>query len=211
MNGGNTRVAHVGSVTFSLFSHQSVCRTTGYFAINVPSWFQLQHAVAPLVHRVCDTERLVCSKTCLNSADIGFVVDGSSSVGTDNFRTVLQFVANISREFEISDTATRVGVVQYTYDQRLEFGFGEHNTREAVSSAVKNIRYWSGGTSTGEAITYASKHLFSKSKPNKRKLMIVITDGRSYDDVRTPALAAHRNGKSLQGGVEYSSTNSSVG
>lgn len=211
MNGGNTRVAHVGSVTFSLFSHQSVCRTTGYFAINVPSWFQLQHAVAPLVHRVCDTERLVCSKTCLNSADIGFVVDGSSSVGTDNFRTVLQFVANISREFEISDTATRVGVVQYTYDQRLEFGFGEHNTREAVSSTIKNIRYWSGGTSTGEAITYASKHLFSKSKPNKRKLMIVITDGRSYDDVRTPALAAHRNGKSLQGGVEYSSTNSSVG
>lgn len=176
------------------FVDKSVCRTTGYFAINVPSWFQLQHAVAPLVHRVCDTERLVCSKTCLNSADIGFVVDGSSSVGTDNFRTVLQFVANISREFEISDTATRVGVVQYTYDQRLEFGFGEHNTREAVSSAVKNIRYWSGGTSTGEAITYASKHLFSKSKPNKRKLMIVITDGRSYDDVRTPALAAHRNG-----------------
>ncbi|XP_078255213.1 vitrin isoform X2 [Rhinoraja longicauda] len=176
------------------FVDKSVCRTTGYFAINVPSWFQLQHAVAPLVHRVCDTERLVCSKTCLNSADIGFVVDGSSSVGTGNFRTVLEFVANISREFEISDTATRVGVVQYTYEQRLEFGFGEHNTREAVSSTVKNIRYWSGGTSTGEAITYASKHLFSKSKPNKRKLMIVITDGRSYDDVRTPALAAHRNG-----------------
>ncbi|XP_051880460.1 vitrin isoform X2 [Pristis pectinata] len=176
------------------FVDKSVCRTSGYFSIHVPSWFQLQRVVAPLVSRVCDTERLACSKTCLNSADIGFVVDGSSSVGTGNFRTVLQFVANISREFEISDTATRVGVVQYTYEQRLEFGFGEHNTREAVDSAIKNIRYWSGGTSTGEAITYASKHLFSKSKPNKRKLMIVITDGRSYDDVQTPALAAHRNG-----------------
>ncbi|XP_069741220.1 vitrin isoform X2 [Narcine bancroftii] len=176
------------------FVDKSVCRTTGYFSIAVPSWFQLHHVVAPLVQRVCDTERLACSKTCLNSADLGFVVDGSSSVGTGNFGTVLDFVANVSRQFEISDTATRVGVVQYTYEQRLEFGFGVHNTREEVTHAIKSIRYWSGGTSTGAAITYASKHLFSKSKPNKRKLLIVITDGRSYDDVHTPALAAHRNG-----------------
>ncbi|XP_067840207.1 vitrin isoform X2 [Heptranchias perlo] len=176
------------------FVDKSVCRTNGYYSIDVPSWFKLHQAVGPLVKRVCDTERLACSKTCLNSADIAFVVDGSSSVGTGNFRTVLQFVANITQEFEISDTATRVGVVQYTYEQRLEFGFSEHSTREAVTNAIKNIRYWSGGTSTGEAISYASKHLFSKSKPNKRKLMIVITDGRSYDDVQVPALAAQRNG-----------------
>ncbi|XP_067876502.1 vitrin isoform X2 [Heterodontus francisci] len=176
------------------FVDKSVCRTNGYYSINVPSWFKLHQAVGPLVKRVCDTERLACSKTCLNSADIGFVVDGSSSVGTGNFRTVLQFVANISQEFEISDTATRVGAVQYTYEQRLEFGFDEHSTKKAITTAIKNIRYWSGGTSTGEAISYALKHLFSKSKPNKRKLMIVITDGRSYDDVRAPALAAQRNG-----------------
>ncbi|XP_059838177.1 vitrin isoform X2 [Hypanus sabinus] len=176
------------------FVDKSVCRTNGYFSIYMPSWFQLQRVVAPLVSRVCDTKKLACSKTCLNSADIGFVVDGSSSMGTGNFRTVLEFVANISREFEISETATRVGVVQYTYEQRLEFGFEEHNTRESVVGAVRNVRYWSGGTSTGAAITFASKHLFSKSKPNKRKLMIVITDGRSYDDVRTPAVTAHGNG-----------------
>ncbi|XP_072354582.1 vitrin-like [Scyliorhinus torazame] len=176
------------------FVDKSVCRTNGYFSISVPSWFKLYQAVGPLVKRVCDTERLACSKTCLNSADIGFVVDGSSSVGTGNFHTILQFVANISKAFEISDTATRVGAVQYTYEQRLEFGFDQHSTKEAITTAIKNIRYWSGGTSTGEAISYALKHLFSKSKANKRKLMIVITDGRSYDDVRAPALAAQRNG-----------------
>ncbi|XP_059501525.1 vitrin isoform X6 [Stegostoma tigrinum] len=176
------------------FVDKSVCRTNGYFSINVPSWFKLYQAVGPLVKRVCDTEQLACSKTCLNSADIGFIVDGSSSVGTDNFRTILQFVANISQEFEISDTGTRVGAVQYTYEQRLEFGFDKHSTKETLTTAVKDIRYWSGGTSTGEAISYALKHLFSNSKPNKRKLMIVITDGRSYDDVQAPALAAHRDG-----------------
>ncbi|NXO08696.1 VITRN protein, partial [Oriolus oriolus] len=171
-----------------------MCRTSGFYSINVPSWFSLHKVVQPLVKRVCDTDRLACSKTCLNSADIGFVIDGSSSVGTGNFRTVLQFVANISKEFEISDTDTRIGAVQYTYEQRLEFSFDKHSTKQDVLNAIKRISYWSGGTSTGAAISYASEQLFSKSKPNKRKIMILITDGRSYDDVSLPAMAAHQNG-----------------
>uniref|UniRef100_A0A667ZIB4 Vitrin n=1 Tax=Myripristis murdjan TaxID=586833 RepID=A0A667ZIB4_9TELE len=176
------------------FVDKAVCRTNGFFSLPVSSWFALRKAVQPLVKRVCDTDRLVCSKTCLNANDIAFVIDGSSSVGTGNFRTVLQFVANVTREFEISDTDTRVGAVQYTYEQRLEFAFGQHNNKADLLNAIKRINYWSGGTSTGAAITYAAEQLFSKSKPNKRKIMIVITDGRSYDDVRAPALAVHRQG-----------------
>ncbi|XP_015477203.1 vitrin isoform X2 [Parus major] len=176
------------------FVDKAVCRTSGFYSINVPSWFSLHKVVQPLVKRVCDTDRLACSKTCLNAADIGFVIDGSSSVGTGNFRTVLQFVANISKEFEISDTDTRIGAVQYTYEQRLEFSFDKYSTKQDVLNAIKRISYWSGGTSTGAAISYASEQLFSKSKPNKRKIMILITDGRSYDDVSLPAMAAHQNG-----------------
>lgn len=161
----------------------------------MPSWFSLHKTVQPLVKRVCDSEQLACSKTCLNSADVGFVIDGSSSVGTGNFRTVLQFVANLSKEFEISDTDTRVGAVQYTYEQRLEFGFDAYSAKPDVLNAIKRVGYWSGGTSTGAAISYALEQLFEKSKPNKRKLMVLITDGRSYDDIRVPAMAAHRKGK----------------
>ncbi|NXK59877.1 VITRN protein, partial [Sylvietta virens] len=176
------------------FVDKAVCRTNGFYSISVPSWFSLHKVVQPLVKRVCDTERLACSKTCLNAADIGFVIDGSSSVGTGNFRTLLQFAANISKEFEISDTDTRIGAVQYTYEQRLEFSFDKYSTKQDVLNAIKRISYWSGGTSTGAAISYASEQLFSKSKPNKRKIMILITDGRSYDDVSLPAMAAHQNG-----------------
>ncbi|KAM9316152.1 vitrin-like [Gastrophryne carolinensis] len=182
------------SVVEPNFVERAVCRTNGHFSINVPSWFGLHKIVNPLVKRMCDIDKLVCSKTCLNAADIGFVIDGSSSVGTGNFRTVLQFIANITSEFEISDTDTRIGAVQYTYEQRLEFGFDKYSTKQDVVNAIMRIGYWSGGTSTGAAITYATQQLFSKSKPNKRKIMIVITDGRSYDDVRVPAAAAHRDG-----------------
>ncbi|XP_006776990.1 PREDICTED: vitrin [Myotis davidii] len=176
------------------FASKAVCRTNGFYSISVPSWFSLHKSVQPLVKRVCDTDRLACSKTCLNSADVGFVIDGSSSVGTGNFRTVLQFVANLSREFEISDTDTRIGAVQYTYEQRLEFGFDAYSTKPDILNAIKRVGYWSGGTSTGAAINYALEQLFKESKPNKRKLMILITDGKSYDDIRIPAMAAHHKG-----------------
>ncbi|XP_008762649.1 vitrin isoform X1 [Rattus norvegicus] len=176
------------------FASKAVCRTNGFYSFNVQSWLSLHKTVQPLVKRVCDTDRLACSKTCLNSADIGFVIDGSSSVGTSNFRTVLQFVANLSKEFEISDTDTRIGAVQYTYEQRLEFGFDKYNSKADVLSAIRRVGYWSGGTSTGAAIQYALEQLFKKSKPNKRKVMILITDGRSYDDVRIPAMAAYQKG-----------------
>ncbi|XP_022376177.1 vitrin [Enhydra lutris kenyoni] len=181
-------------VTEPNFSNKAVCRTNGFYSLNVQSWFSLHKTVQPLLKRICDTDRLACSKTCWNSADIGFVIDGSSSVGTGNFRTVLQFVANISKEFEISETDTRIGAVQYTYEQRLEFGFEDHSTKADILNAIKRVGYWSGGTSTGAAINYALEQLFKKSKPNKRKLMILITDGRSYDDVRIPAMVAHHKG-----------------
>ncbi|CAO2604284.1 Vit [Lemmus lemmus] len=177
------------------FASKAVCRTNGFYSFNVQSWLSLHKTVQPLVKRICDTDRLTCSKTCLNSADIGFVIDGSSSVGTSNFRTVLQFVANLSKEFEISDTDTRIGAVQYTYEQRLEFGFDKYNSKNDILSAIRRVGYWSGGTSTGAAIQYALEQLFKKSKANKRKIMILITDGRSYDDVRIPAMAAYRKGE----------------
>ncbi|XP_004369619.1 vitrin isoform X1 [Trichechus manatus latirostris] len=181
-------------VTEPNFASKAVCRTSGFYSLNVQSWFSLHKTLQPLVKRVCDSNRLACSKTCFNSADIGFVIDGSSSVGTSNFRTLLQFVANVSKEFEISDTDTRIGAVQYTYEQRLEFGFDQYSSKPDILNAIKRVGYWSGGTSTGAAINYALEQLFKKSKPNKRKLMVLITDGRSYDDVRIPAMAAHQKG-----------------
>lgn len=174
---------------------QAACRSNSFYSLPVPSWGALRKSLQPLAKRVCDAARLHCSRTCLNSADVGFVLDGSSSVGSGNFRTLLRFIANLSQEFRISDTDTRVGLVQYTYEQRLEFGFDAHRTKAAVLRALGAVGYWSGGTSTGAAISFALQQLFQKSKPSKRKLMILITDGRSYDDIRAPALAAHRMGE----------------
>lgn len=170
----------------------------------MPSWFGTAKYTKPLVQKLCTHEQLLCSKTCYNSVNIAFLIDGSSSIGDQNFRIMLDFITNIVRAFEVSDVGAKVAAVQFTYDQRLEFGLNDYSTKEDVLRATNNIPYMSGGTATGDAINFVLRSVFQPTKdgPNKN-FLVLITDGQSYDDVRGPALAAHREGK-LNSYLDYS-------
>ncbi|XP_077586867.1 cochlin [Stigmatopora nigra] len=175
------------------FAEKAACRDNGFFAYRMASWFSTTKHVKPLAQRLCSADRLLCSRTCYNSVNIGFLIDGSSSVGDPNFRLVLEFLASIARKFDISEVGARAGAVQFTYDQRLEFDMREHDSKEGVANALKRIPYMSGGTATGGAIAYATQNLFAQTAVG-RDFLIVVTDGQSYDDVGGPASAAHQRG-----------------
>uniref|UniRef100_A0A3Q1ISM4 Cochlin n=1 Tax=Anabas testudineus TaxID=64144 RepID=A0A3Q1ISM4_ANATE len=175
------------------FMKKAVCKDNGFFTYLIPSWFSTTKHVKPLTQRLCSLDSLLCSKTCYNSVNIGFLIDGSSSVGEGNFRLVLDFLAGIARSFDISDMGSRIGAVQFTYDQKLEFSLFDYSTKEDAINALRRIPYMSGGTATGEAIRYTTQNLFRRSGPG-RNFLIVVTDGQSYDDVRGPALAAQKQG-----------------
>lgn len=54
----------------------------------------------------------VCSgKNCFNSVNVGFLIDGSSSVGESNFQQVLNFLAAIASSFDISEVGSRFGQI----------------------------------------------------------------------------------------------------
>ncbi|KAL4613048.1 cochlin [Arapaima gigas] len=183
----------LGMVQDKDFAQKAVCKDNGFFSFTMPSWFSTTKYVKPLTQRLCSVEQMLCSKTCYNSVNLGFLIDGSSSVGDNNFQLVLDFIASVVRNFEIADTGSRVGAIQFTYEQKMEFDFSEHTDKERALTAIQAIRYLSGGTATGEAITYAISNLFQKAGSGKN-FLIIITDGQSYDDVRGPALAAQKEG-----------------
>lgn len=160
------------------------------------NWFGTTKYAKPLVQKLCTHEQLFCSKTCYNSVNIAFLIDGSSSVGDQNFRLMLEFMSNIVRAFEVSDVGAKAAAVQFTYDQRLEFGLNDYPNKDDVLRALYNIRYMSGGTATGDAINFVVRNVFQPTKDGHNKnFLIIITDGQSYDDVRGPAMEAHRAGK----------------
>ncbi|XP_019206399.1 collagen alpha-1(XIV) chain isoform X5 [Oreochromis niloticus] len=123
-------------------------------------------------------------------ADIVILVDGSWSIGRINFRLVRTFLENLVKAFSVEIDKTRIGLAQYSGDPRIEWHLNAHTTKESVIDAVKNLPYKGGNTLTGLALTFILENSFkpeSGSRPGVPKIGILITDGKSQDDVIPPA------------------------
>nr|XP_033493053.1 collagen alpha-1(XIV) chain-like isoform X1 [Epinephelus lanceolatus] len=123
-------------------------------------------------------------------SDIVILVDGSWSIGRINFRLVRTFLENLVKAFSVEFDKTRIGLAQYSGDPRIEWHLNTHTTKEAVIDAVKNLPYKGGNTLTGLALTFILENSFkpeSGSRPGVPKIGILITDGKSQDDVIPPA------------------------
>uniref|UniRef100_A0A8C5R881 Collagen alpha-1(XII) chain n=1 Tax=Leptobrachium leishanense TaxID=445787 RepID=A0A8C5R881_9ANUR len=124
------------------------------------------------------------------SADVVFLVDGSWSVGRTNFKYILDFMASLVSAFEIGEDKTRVGVVQYSSDTRTEFKLNKYYKKSDLLTAINRIPYKGGNTMTGDAIDFLIKNAFVESSGSRKgypRVAIIITDGKSQDEVEVPA------------------------
>ncbi|XP_050993234.1 collagen alpha-1(XII) chain-like [Labeo rohita] len=138
--------------------------------------------------------------TCETPADIVILVDGSWSFGRVNFQTVRNFLESFVGSFTVGSNQTLVGLVQYSGDPRIEWHLNTHSTKEALINAVKNLPYKGGNTNTGFALTFILKNSFkaeSGSRSDVPKIVILITDGKSQDDVLLPAQSLRDTGIEL--------------
>ncbi|XP_053875162.1 collagen alpha-1(XIV) chain isoform X1 [Malaclemys terrapin pileata] len=123
-------------------------------------------------------------------ADIVILIDGSWSIGRFNFRLVRLFLENLVGAFNVASEKTRIGLAQYSGDPRIEWHLNAFSTKDAVLDAVRNLPYKGGNTLTGLALTFILENSFKPeagARPNVSKIGILITDGKSQDDVIPPA------------------------
>nr|XP_017208134.2 collagen alpha-1(XII) chain isoform X2 [Danio rerio] len=119
-------------------------------------------------------------------ADLVFLVDGSWSVGRENFKFIRNFIAALAGAFDLGEDKTRVGVVQYSTDTRTEFNLNQHFRRVDLLRAINNLPYKGGNTMTGEALDYLLKNMFTEAAGARKgfpRVAVVITDGKSQDPV----------------------------
>ena len=128
---------------------------------------------------------------CIARIDLAFLIDGSGSVGATNFRRCILFVQNIIRDFRISPSYTRVAAVVYSSTPRRVFPFTRYKDKFQVSRALASIKYPRGGTKTGMALWDVLRYLF-RGRTKKKRILFVVTDGRSQDHVLKPARALKR-------------------
>uniref|UniRef100_A0A8B9RR36 Collagen alpha-1(XX) chain n=1 Tax=Accipiter nisus TaxID=211598 RepID=A0A8B9RR36_9AVES len=129
---------------------------------------------------------------CNTSAmtDIILLVDGSWSIGRNNFKLIKEFLSNLISPFSIAQDKIRVGLSQYSSDPRTEWDLSTHSTRDQVLEAMRNLRYKGGNTFTGLALTHVLEQNL-KADAGARleavKLVILLTDGKSQDDANLAA------------------------
>uniref|UniRef100_A0A663MU80 Collagen alpha-1(XX) chain n=1 Tax=Athene cunicularia TaxID=194338 RepID=A0A663MU80_ATHCN len=129
----------------------------------------------------CDTSAMT---------DIVLLVDGSWSIGRNNFKLIKEFLSNLISPFSIAQDKIRVGLSQYSSDPRTEWELSAYSTRDQVLEAVRNLRYKGGNTFTGLALTHVlEKNLKPEAgaRLGAEKLVILLTDGKSQDDANLAA------------------------
>ncbi|XP_027135501.1 collagen alpha-1(VII) chain isoform X2 [Larimichthys crocea] len=126
----------------------------------------------------------------VQAADIVFLVDGSSSIGRPNFLQVKGFMAGIVKPFasSVSESGIRFGAVQYSDTSRVEFTFTTYLNGTELVTAVQNLNYKGGNTRTGAGLKFVADNFFHPtSSRSVQKITILITDGKSQDNVQEPA------------------------
>jgi len=81
-----------------------------------------------------------------------FVVDASGSIGLENFAKVKQFIKQVVMTFDVDPQYTRVALVEFSSQARIEFNFNEKSNLTELLDAIDNINYSGGGTVTSDAI-----------------------------------------------------------
>uniref|UniRef100_A0A4W5L694 Collagen alpha-1(XXI) chain n=1 Tax=Hucho hucho TaxID=62062 RepID=A0A4W5L694_9TELE len=151
-----------------------------------------------LLHLSCAAQDEDMRFSCKTVAsDLVFILDGSWSVADVNFEIVKRWLVNITTSFNIGQKFTQVGVVQYSDDPIINIPLGKHLRSKDLIRAMESIDYMGGNTRTGTAIQFASDKLFNLSERGPKgvaRIAVVLTDGKSQDEVKAAAEEARRRG-----------------
>ncbi|XP_039522343.1 collagen alpha-1(XXI) chain [Pimephales promelas] len=156
-------------------------------------WRCLPGLVLLMNSRADEDIRAGCS-TAVN--DLVYIMDGSWSVGDEDFEIAKRWLVNVTSGFDVSSHYSQVGVVQYSDTPRLEIPLGLHKTTQDLVKAIEEISYLGGNTQTGRAIKFSVDHVFASSQRSdvKNRIAVVVTDGKSQDDVMDASVEARAQG-----------------
>ncbi|KAF7644376.1 hypothetical protein LDENG_00223020 [Lucifuga dentata] len=142
-------------------------------------------------------ERTVCTQEAV--ADIVFMVDGSWSIGSENFEQIRRFLYTLINSFDVGPDRVRIGLVQYSTTPRTEFLLNTFQTKDDILQYISTLPYMGGGTQTGMGLDFMLNEHFveaagSRASHNVPQIAVVITDGKSQDNVEPHAKDLKRKG-----------------
>lgn len=130
---------------------------------------------------------LIFQKFLACAIDILFVLDASSSVQGE-FEKMKEFVVELGKLLVISPDGHRVALLEFSGPGAKwpQYPFGFVDTTDEFVEVLKNIPDLRGTTYLGKAMQI-SLDILQKRNRDIKTLVIVVTDGYSFDEVKTTA------------------------
>lgn len=122
---------------------------------------------------------------------MNFLIDESGSIGAGPFEYARSFLYTYVNQTYDDLSLMSIHFYDSTFDPWLYYG----NNRATLLSGIQSKPYRSGGTKTGSAINASVAEIKKANYPNGvPKIMVIMTDGVSYDSVKEAADNARANG-----------------
>lgn len=129
------------------------------------------------------------------SFDVIFLTDSSETIRKDDYKIMKDFMKSVISKSNVGQNDVRVGVMQFSTGQKLEFSLSQYYRKEDMLQAVEEMEQINEGTLTGKALTEVSKYFDATrgGRPELKQRLVVITDGDAKDVAR-PAKALRDKG-----------------
>uniref|UniRef100_A0A8B9DX88 Collagen alpha-6(VI) chain n=1 Tax=Anser cygnoides TaxID=8845 RepID=A0A8B9DX88_ANSCY len=185
-----TRVSYPFNATYHVYEAESFESVQQSIVTDVETSLQNLYELDQMAPAVCSSATV---------ADIVFLVDESSKVGSKNFQLIRAFLLKVVDALDIGPRNVRVGLVLYSDEPRLEFTLNTFKDKLEILNYLKNLPYRGGQTYTGAAIEFLRNKVFtleagSRKKQGVQQIAVVITDGQSLDGYAKPASKLRRKG-----------------
>ncbi|XP_017531177.3 collagen alpha-3(VI) chain isoform X3 [Manis javanica] len=169
------------------------------FAVAIPTFRQLGTVQQVVTERVAQLSREELSKLqpvfssptspgVGGKKDVVFLIDGSQSAGPE-FQHVRTLIERLVDYLDVGFDTTRVAVIQFSEDPRVEFLLNAHTSKDEVQNAVRRLRPKGGRQiNLGGALEYVSRNIFkrplgSRIEEGVPQFLVLVLSGKSDDEV----------------------------
>ncbi|CAM2105654.1 unnamed protein product [Caretta caretta] len=164
----------------------------------------LKNTSIAISEKICDDSKPECEI----QADLVFLIDGSNSIHPDDFTRMKNFLKDIINQIDY-DHNVQIGIAQYSDRYKKEFGLGAFQSKSELNIQIQNIKRMTGTHTLIGAALRKVKEFFApggsrRVTRNVQPVLLVVTDGKSSDDVAEPAEDLRREGVHIYAiGVGY--------
>lgn len=135
----------------------------------------------------------VCFTGVGSKKDVVFLIDGSQNAGPE-FQHIRTLIERLVEYLDIGFDTTRVAVIQFSEDSKMEFPLNAHFSKDEVQNAVRRLRPKGGRqVYVGNALEYVLKNIFqrplgSRIEEGVPQFLVLISSGKSADEVDDSAV-----------------------